>query len=159
MFGQICDEEGQKSVNVELEGLATWLNFSHFLFVNFYKIQGRALDLLTTWESLRDAAQVKLKQAKWNCQYIVCMHGKADINPRCFAATSYPRKAILEPKTCSRSSTWDPHMQKNISAMSQVRWTRPQRDGIASIMKCVWFTATNSFAFEGKMQKISNVLA
>ena len=50
-FGRLFDEEGQKRVNVELMGpefYGTRLTFSHFLFVDFYKIQGRAPDLSTT---------------------------------------------------------------------------------------------------------------
>ena len=47
--------EGQKSVTVDLLALQLFgilLTFSHFLFTNFYKIQGRALGFSTKQETL-----------------------------------------------------------------------------------------------------------
>ena len=54
-FGQIFDEGVQKSVNVESLGpelYRTGLTFSHFLFVDSFKMQGRALGLSAMRETL-----------------------------------------------------------------------------------------------------------
>jgi hypothetical protein len=55
MFGRVFDEKGQKSVNMELLGpelYGTRLTFSHFLFIDFYKIQDHPSGFSTTRETL-----------------------------------------------------------------------------------------------------------